>query len=134
MRVLGSGVGSMLGTLLALVLTARSRSHLLATLRTLGMHRRQVGAVAALELTPLVVAVVVSGWVVGAVLPYLLVPAIDLTAFTGGPAAPHTRLDLARAGALGIGMVLVVAVAIAVATAVERHRRPVPAGTNGGDE
>jgi len=123
----------LLGTLLALVLTARARSHLLATLRTLGMDRRQVGAVAALELTPLVVAVVVSGWAVGALLPYLLVPEIDLTAFTGGTVAPITRVDLARAGALGVGLVVVVAAAMSLAVAMERRRRPAPEGTNGVD-
>jgi hypothetical protein len=89
--------------------------------------------VAALELTPLVVAVVVSGWAVGALLPYLLVPEIDLTAFTGGTTAPITRVDLARAGALGVGLVVVVAVAMSLAVAVERRRRPAPAATNGVD-
>lgn len=119
--VAAAGYG-LLATLLALVLTARPREALLATLRTLGAPRRQVAGVAALELVPLVAAVVLTGWVVGAALPYLLAPALDLTSFTGGLRAPPVRLDWAAAAWLGLGLAVVVAVAVAVTVLVERRR------------
>lgn len=124
---LGVGVSAgygLLATLLALVLTARPRASLLATLRTLGAPRRQVAGVAALELVPLVAAVVLTGWVVGGLLPYLLAPALDLASFTGGLAPPTVRLDWPTTVLLGLGLAAVVALAVTGTVLAERRRRP----------
>ncbi len=108
---------------LTLVLTAHSRTRLLAALRTLGVSRRQARSLMALELTPMVAVVVLTGLAVGVALPYLLVPVVDLTPFTGGSAPPVIRVDPLLAGALALGLVVVVTVAAAVTTGLERQRR-----------
>jgi len=122
------GVGAaagycLLAVVLALVLTAESRAGLLATLRTLGIDRRQARGLLGLELAPMVVVVVVVGLAVGIALPYLLVPAVDLTSFTAGVDAPPPRLDPMVAGVLAVGLVAVVAIAVALTGLVQRRRR-----------
>ena len=113
----------LLATLLALVLTGRQRAELVSILRIVGLSRGQVAAIVALEMVPLVGVVVLTGWAVGLALPYLLVPSIDLTTFTGGLASPATHVDLVAAGLLGLGLVLVVAVALGGTVATEHRRR-----------
>ena len=123
----------LLATMLALVLTARPRAELVELLHTLGMRRRQVLAVTVLEQAPLVAVVALTGWGVGLLLPYLLVPAVDLSSFTGGLASPATSVDLLTAGLLTAGLVAVVVVAVGVTVTAERRRRPGTASRIGAD-
>ena len=121
------GVGAaagycLLAVVLALVLTAESRAGLLATLRTLGIDRRQARGLLALELAPMVGVVVIVGLAVGVMLPYLLVPAVDLTSFTAGVDAPSPRLDPLVAVVLAVGLVAVVAIAVTLTGLVQRRR------------
>nr|WP_030503023.1 FtsX-like permease family protein [Micromonospora purpureochromogenes] len=84
---LGAGGGAVLGLLglaLAVLAGARSRGQVLSRLRTMGLSRRQWRGMLMVELTPLVLVSVLTGAVVGALLPLLLTPVLGLPAFTGG--------------------------------------------------
>ncbi|MEH1029051.1 FtsX-like permease family protein [Micromonospora profundi] len=85
--VAGAVGGTVLG-LLAIAFTvlagARDRGQVLSRLRTLGLSRRQWRGLLLVELTPLVGTSVLTGALVGALLPLLLNPVLGLSAFTGG--------------------------------------------------
>ncbi|GAB3956581.1 hypothetical protein GCM10027614_69250 [Micromonospora vulcania] len=85
--VAGAVGGTVLG-LLAIAFTvlagARARGQVLSRLRTLGLSRRQWRGLLLVELTPLVGVSVLTGALVGAVLPLLLNPVLGLSAFTSG--------------------------------------------------
>ncbi|SIN39834.1 FtsX-like permease family protein [Micromonospora cremea] len=85
--VVGAVGGTVLG-LLAIAFTvlagARARGQVLSRLRTLGLSRRQWRGLLLVELTPLVAVSVLTGALVGAVLPLLLNPVLGLSAFTSG--------------------------------------------------
>ncbi|MFI2713108.1 FtsX-like permease family protein [Micromonospora sp. NPDC018662] len=84
---LGAGGGAVLGLLglaFAVLAGARSRGQVLSRLRTMGLSRRQWRGLLLVELTPLVLVSVLTGAVVGALLPLLLTPVLGLPAFTGG--------------------------------------------------
>jgi len=113
---------SVLGVLLALVLTARPRGRALSTMRTLGLTGRQSAAVAALEVLPLVVVATAAGVVLGAVLPRLLGPAVDLRPFTGGLLPPASRLDPVQVSLLTGGLLALVVLAVLLVGALGQRR------------
>lgn len=111
---------SVLLVLVAVVMTqllgAPVRSRLLAVLRTLGLDRRQARGVVAWELGPLAVVAVIAGGVLGVVVPWVVLGAMDLRALTGGEEQPALVLDpLVIGGVLG-GVAVATALAIAVST------------------
>ncbi|KXK59561.1 hypothetical protein AWW66_23560 [Micromonospora rosaria] len=112
----GAAGGTVFG-LLAIAFTvlagARARGQALSRLRTLGLSRRQWQGLLLIELVPLVGASVLTGALVGALLPVLLAPLLGLSAFTGGP-VPVTFDPGLVAAVLGLG-----AVALGLAVAVE---------------
>ncbi|WP_238450014.1 MFS transporter [Micromonospora sp. 4G55] len=123
--VLGAAGGGVLGLLalaFAVLAGARGRAQVLSRLRTMGLSRRQWRGLLLVELTPLVVVSVLTGAVVGAVLPVLLNPVLGLSAFTGG--APVTvRFEPGLvAGVLGLAL-LALAFAVAVETVNNRRMR-----------
>ncbi|MFJ6197041.1 FtsX-like permease family protein [Micromonospora sp. NPDC092111] len=113
----GSAAGSLLA-LLAVAFTvlagARARGQVLSRLRTLGLSRGQWRGLLLVELAPLVGVSVLTGALVGVLLPLLLTPLLGLSAFTSG--AP---VRVTFAPGLVAGMVLLGAVALAFAVAVE---------------
>ncbi|MEH0842022.1 FtsX-like permease family protein [Micromonospora sp. CPCC 205711] len=113
----GAGAGAVLG-LLAIAFTvlagARSRGQMLSRLRTLGLSRRQWRGMLLVELAPLVGAAVLTGALVGALLPLLLIPVLGLSAFTSG--AP---VRVAFSPGLVAAVVALGAVALGFAVAVE---------------
>lgn len=113
---------SVLGVLLALVLTARPRSRALSTLRTLGLTGRQSATVAALEVLPLVAVATAAGVVLGVLLPRLLGPAVDLRPFTGGALAPASRLEPVELFVLTGGLLALVALAVLLVGLLARRR------------
>ena len=107
--------------MMSLVLGAPARGRLLAVLRTLGVPPRTAGRLVAWETAPVVVAAIVSGTLVGLVLPYLVVAGIDLRPFTGAPTQPQVQYD----PVLLLGVLLALAVVLAgclwLATVVARR-------------
>ncbi|MEO3773930.1 FtsX-like permease family protein [Micromonospora sp. B9E7] len=115
--VAGAVGGSVLG-LLAIAFTvlagARARGQVLSRLRTLGLSRRQWRGLLLVELTPLVAVSVLTGALVGAVLPLLLNPVLGLSAFTSGVPVQVAFEPSLVAAVLALG-----AVALGFAVAVE---------------
>ncbi|MBO4210406.1 FtsX-like permease family protein [Micromonospora echinofusca] len=115
--VAGTGGAVLLGLLaiaFAVLAGARSRGQVLSRLRTLGLSRRQWRGLLALELAPLVGTAVLTGAVVGALLPVLLNPVLGLAEFTGG-APVQVRFEPGLVGGIvGLG-----ALALGFAVAVE---------------
>ncbi|MER7473000.1 FtsX-like permease family protein, partial [Micromonospora sp. NPDC000018] len=113
----GAAGGTALG-LLAIAFTvlagARERGQVLSRLRTLGLSRRQWRGLLVVELAPLVGVSVVTGALVGTVLPLLLTPVLGLSAFTDGVA-----VRVAFEPGLAAGVVALGAVALGFAVAVE---------------
>ncbi|MEU4641355.1 FtsX-like permease family protein [Micromonospora sp. NPDC023814] len=113
----GAAGGTALG-LLAIAFTvlagARERGQVLSRLRTLGLSRRQWRGLLVVELAPLVGVSVVTGALVGTVLPLLLTPVLGLSAFTDG-----VEVQVAFEPGLAAGVVALGAVALGFAVAVE---------------
>ncbi|MEU5787335.1 FtsX-like permease family protein [Micromonospora purpureochromogenes] len=116
----GGGLLGLLALAFAVLAGARGRGQVLSRLRTMGLSRRQWRGLLLVELTPLVVISVLTGAVVGALLPVLLNPVLGLSAFTGG--APVTvRFEPGLvAGVLGLALL---ALAFAVAVEAVNNRR-----------
>ncbi|MFC4021883.1 FtsX-like permease family protein [Micromonospora sp. GCM10011542] len=112
----GAAGGTALG-LLAIAFTvlagARARGQVLSRLRTLGLSRRQWRGLLLVELTPLVGVAVLTGALVGAVLPLLLNPVLGLSAFTSGVPVrvafePGLVAAVLALGALALGFAVAV--------------------------
>ncbi|MFF5181312.1 FtsX-like permease family protein [Micromonospora sp. NPDC000316] len=113
----GAVGGTVLG-LLAIAFTvlagARARGQVLSRLRTLGLSRQQWRGLLLVELAPLVGTSVLTGAVVGALLPLLLNPVLGLSAFTGG-----VPVRVAFEPGLVVAVFALGAVALGFAVAVE---------------
>ncbi|MEH1164497.1 FtsX-like permease family protein [Micromonospora sp. CPCC 205539] len=114
--VAGAVGGTVLG-LLAIAFTvlagARARGQVLSRLRTLGLSRRQWRGLLLVELAPLVGVSVLTGALVGAVLPLLLNPVLGLSAFTSGVPVrvafePGLVVAVLALGAVALGFAVVV--------------------------
>ncbi|GAB3371977.1 hypothetical protein GCM10027452_31360 [Micromonospora halotolerans] len=105
---------------IAVLAGARGRGQVQSRLRTMGLSRRQWRGLLLVELTPLVLVSVLTGAVVGALLPVLLTPVLGLSAFTGGMAVRARFEPGLVAGVLGLA---VVALGFAVAVETLNNRR-----------
>ncbi|MEV7987231.1 FtsX-like permease family protein [Micromonospora sp. NPDC085948] len=121
--VAGAVGGSVLGLLaIAFIVLAgaRARGQVLSRLRTLGLSRRQWRGLLLVELAPLVGVSVLTGALVGAVLPLLLNPVLGLSAFTSGMPVRVAFEPGLVAAVLALG---VVALGFAVAVEALNNRR-----------
>jgi putative ABC transport system permease protein len=118
--------------LLELALGAAEREATLARLATMGLGEGQRARVVALEVLPAVVAAAVAAWACALVLPRVVAPAIDLSVFTGSPAAVPLTADVASIALPLAGLAAVAVVALAVEIRTGRRRR-VTASLRAGD-
>ncbi|SCF30211.1 putative ABC transport system permease protein [Micromonospora viridifaciens] len=118
----GGGVLGLLALAFAVLAEARSRGQVLSRLRTMGLSRRQWRGLLLVELTPLVLVSVLTGALVGALLPVLLTPVLGLPAFTGGVAVRAAFEPGLVAGVLGLA-VLALGFAITVEALNNRRMR-----------
>ncbi|HEX5595624.1 MAG TPA: FtsX-like permease family protein [Micromonosporaceae bacterium] len=119
----GAVGGALLGLLavaLAVLAGARTRARVLSRLRTMGLSRRQWRGLMICELMPLVGVAVLTGATVGLLLPVLLLPVLNLSAFTGGVPLP---VRFAPGVAAGVIALAVVALGTAVAVEAMINRR-----------
>ncbi|MGC3860423.1 FtsX-like permease family protein [Micromonospora chersina] len=116
----GGGVLGLLALAFAVLAGARGRGQVLSRLRTMGLSRRQWRGLLLVELTPLVLVSVLTGAVVGALLPVLLTPVLGLPAFTGGMAVRARFEPGLVAAVLGLA---VLALGFAVAVEALNNRR-----------
>jgi putative ABC transport system permease protein len=122
----GGAAGSVVLALLALGFAvnaeARNRGSALSRLRTMGLSPGQGRGLLVYELAPLVGTAVLTGGVVGLVLPGLFAPALGLSTFTAG-AAVRIRIDAVVVGAMLGVVVLALAAAVVVEGMVNRRLR-----------
>ena len=116
----GGGVLGLLALAFAVLAEARSRGQVLSRLRTMGLSRHQWRGLLLVELTPLVLVSVLTGALVGALLPVLLTPVLGLRAFTGGVAVRAAFEPGLVAGVLGLA---VLALGFAVTVEALNNRR-----------
>lgn len=106
---------------MTLMMGAPARTRLMAVLRTLGLDPRQARAVVAWELAPLAAVAILAGGVLGVLVPWVVLSAMDLRALTGGTEQPALVLDpLVVGGVLG-GVALLTVLAVLVFTGVSRR-------------
>ena len=110
---------SMIAVLLVAGVSRDARSRTIALLRTMGLDRRQSRGIVAWEFAPLGATALVGGTILGAVLPWLVVAAVDLRPFTGGAVQPGIAVDPVLTGALvaAVAVALALAVVVGVVTA-----------------
>jgi putative ABC transport system permease protein len=109
--------------LLELALGAAEREATLARLATMGLGEGQRTRVVALEVLPAVAAAAVAAWACAMVLPRVVAPAIDLSAFTGSSAVVPLAPDVASVAVPLAGLVVVAIVSLAVEIRSGRRRR-----------
>lgn len=106
---------------LALMISGPARERLLALLRTLGLTRGQGRGITGWEIGPTAIVAIVTGCVLGAVLPLIVLAGVDLRPFTGGVLQPVIRIDPVLLGIVVGGFALLVVVATAIAMAAARR-------------
>ncbi|SFR72545.1 putative ABC transport system permease protein [Agromyces sp. CF514] len=104
-----------LAIVLTLVVGRPARERLLPLLATLGLDRRGERGLVAWEIGPVTAVSLVVGAVLGAVLPFVVLGGIDLSAFTGGDAQPAVAYDPLLISAVLAASVVVTVVASALA-------------------
>lgn len=112
---------SALAIVMTLSLVAGARARVLALLRTLGAPRRASTSLALWEIGPPTVAAIIAGTIFGALVPLVVLAAVDLRPFTGSSVAPAYRVDPAIL-ALTLGGFVVVAAALTALTLLVSRR------------
>lgn len=112
---------------MTLVLGAPSRGRLLALLGALGFRRSRELALIVWEVAPAVAFALPIGAAVGVVLPFVVIPAVDLTGFVGGTDQPLVRLGGLLPVWVVLGFLGVTVLALLIAALVAR--RVTAAGT-----
>ena len=109
-----TGAFTVLAIVIVQLMGASARMRVLSVLRTLGMPPAQTRALTSWELGPLVVVSLVVGAVLGLVIPWVLLAALDLRGLTGGLVNPALHLDPVVIGAVLGVVLLTVALAVSV--------------------
>lgn len=94
--LLATGVAALLSALavvMTLTLAAGPRARVLALLQTLGAPRRSSSSLAVWEIGPPTAAAVIAGTLFGALVPLVVMAAVDLRPFTGSSVAPAYVID-----------------------------------------
>lgn len=118
----GGGVLALLAVGFAVLADARSRARMLSRLRTLGFSEGQGRRLLVYELVPPVAVAALAGAAVGVALPWLLGPALGLSAFTPGVRVGW-RLDPLVGGAVLALVAAGLAAGLAVEMLVNRRMR-----------
>ncbi|WP_125776753.1 hypothetical protein [Antribacter gilvus] len=106
---------------MTLMLAAPVRARLLAVLETLGLSGRQARGLVGWEIGPWTVVALLVGALLGVVVPWVVLAAVDVTALTGGAEQPGLVFDPLLLGAVGAGFVVVVGLGVVVAAALGRR-------------
>lgn len=109
-----TGLLTVLAIVVVQLMGAHARSRLLAVLRTLGLAPGQTRALTAWELGPMLVTSLAVGAVLGLVVPWVLVRALDLRGLTGGRTQPALAVDPLLSGVVLGAVVLTVLLAVTV--------------------
>jgi putative ABC transport system permease protein len=119
--VVAAGLGLAV-LLLGLALGADEREATLARLATMGLDEGHRARMVVLEVLPAVIAAAVAAWACAVVLPRVVAPAIDLSAFTGSPAGVALTPDVTAVALPPAGLAAVAVVALAIEIRTGRRR------------
>jgi hypothetical protein len=119
--VVAAGLGLAV-MLLELALGAAEREVTLARLATMGLDEGHRARMVVLEVLPALIAAAVAAWACAVVLPQVVAPAIDLSAFTGSAAGVALTPDVAAVALPLAGLAVVAAVALAIEIRTGRRR------------
>lgn len=119
--VVVAGVYSALAVVVALALSGRARGRDLGYLRTLGLSRRQVAGLIAVEQVPPAVVALLVGIGLGVAITWLIAPGVDFSPFTGPGAAVGPQVDWMVVSAVAVGLLAVVGVAVAAVGLLARR-------------
>lgn len=114
---------SALAIVMTLTLAAGPRARVLALLRTLGAPSRSATSLALWEIGPPAVAAVVAGTAFGALVPLVVLAAVDLRPFTGSSVAPAYQVDPGILGLTLGGFIALAALLTVVALTASRRVR-----------
>lgn len=103
---------TVLSIILVQLMGAPARGRLLAILRTMGLDHRQGRALTAWELAPLLALAFAVGALVGVVVPWMMLQALDLSGITGGEVQPALAFEPIVIGPALLGILLTVVVAV----------------------
>jgi putative ABC transport system permease protein len=106
---------------MTLVLGAAARGRLLALLAAVGFRRSRELGLILWEVAPAVVVALPIGAAVGLALPWIVLPALDLTGFVGGAGQPAVQLGGPLPALVVLAFLGVAAVAVLIAAAVARR-------------
>lgn len=106
---------------MTLVLGAPARGRLLALLGALGFRRSRELPIVLWEVAPAVAIALPVGVGIGLLLPWVVIPAIDLTGFVGGGAQPAVHLGGWAPLLVAAAFLVVTALAVLVAALVARR-------------
>ena len=110
-----------LATTAAMILIAAVRTRETAHLRTLGMTRRSLVLLAAVEHGPAVLAATAIGVALGVGVAWFVAPGLDLAGLIGSPVVVALVIDWAVVGALLAALVVVLAIGIGLSTWIGRR-------------
>lgn len=111
-----TGALMVLAIFTAQVMTADDRRSAAAVLRTLGLSGRQLRALTAWELGPVVVVALLLGVGVGVGIAALMLAGVDFRALTGGTLDPALHLDPLWVGGVTAGLLAASVVAVGVSS------------------
>jgi putative ABC transport system permease protein len=106
---------------MTLVLGAPARGRLLALLGALGFRRSRELPIVLWEVAPAVAVALPVGVGIGLLLPWVVIPAIDLTGFVGGSSNPAVHLGGGAPALVAAAFLVVTALAVLVAALVARR-------------
>ena len=112
---------SALAIVMTLALAAGPRRRVLALLRTLGSPPRSATSLALWEVGPPAVAAVIAGTVFGALVPLVVLGAVDLRPFTGSSVQPAYQIDPAILALTLGGFVVLAVVLTGIALLISRR-------------
>lgn len=118
-----SGLLCVVVVVLALAVGGPARGRLAALLATVGAPRGTAWRLVAWEVVPLVTVALLTGGLVGALLPWVALATADLRPFTGGAEQPPVTADPTVFAALAAAGALTVALASALAAIRARRTR-----------
>lgn len=118
-----SGLLCVVVVVLALAVGGPARGRLAALLATVGAPRGTAWRLVAWEVVPLVTVALLTGGLVGALLPWVALSTADLRPFTGGAEQPPVTADPTVFAALAVAGALTVALASALAAIRARRTR-----------
>jgi putative ABC transport system permease protein len=120
-----------MAVIVSLLLAGMARARETAHLRTLGIGRAQVALLAVIEHAPPVVVALVAGLLLGVGVGWVVLPGLQLGAFTGSASDPALNVNIGQLVVLTGALLVIVAIGVALAAWAQRRADPASAIRSG---